>query len=353
MASDNTNQSEGLWYPASSNQGVAAVLTIAESELSVTSLSDTSALISASFAATEISDRIGNIPRKVIFPDGSVFETSDNTAIDHLMTRQGRHFWNHIHGLEQFHPRLIGFVAIIVLLAYLIYQFTLPLLVEVAVWITPSVVPEMMAAGTLKTLDASVMGPSSLTKELQTKIETGFEKLVSVANHGELKFKLNFRNGGAIGPNAFALPDGNIILTDQLVALAPSDVEMLYGVLAHEIGHVEMKHSLRQMYQAVGTYGLIAMITGDLGSGMQDVLTGGAGVLALANSRSAEAAADLRSVELMSKAGYDPAAIARFFAVLETKLGDKGGTGILSTHPGTPEREKAILNYSKTLGQKI
>jgi len=351
LASDRTDPCHGLLYSALSNQGVPALLVLEGAELKVTATVAGTVLVSAAFEATEVSERIGNIPRKVMFPDASVFETADNAAIDQILASQGKHFWNRIHGLEQFRPRMIGFVAAVAVLAYLIYQFTLPLLVEVAVWVTPDFVPEMMSAGTLKTLDTTVMGPTLLAEDTQKKISTGFEKLVAASNHGELKYKLNFRNGGVIGPNAFALPDGNIILTDQLVTLASGDTEMLLGVLGHEIGHVEMKHSLRQMYHAAGTYGLIAMITGDIGSGMEDVLSGGAGVLALANSRSAESAADMRSVELMSKAGYDPTAIARFFKIIETEMGDTGETNILSTHPGTPDREKAILEYSKKLAQ--
>jgi predicted Zn-dependent protease len=56
-------------------------------------------------------------------------------------------------------------------------------------------------------------------------------------------------------------------------------------------------------------------------------------------------------VELMAKAGHDPAAIGRFFQLLEQKLGDKGGTNMLSTHPGTPERRKQIDEWAKEIGK--
>jgi predicted Zn-dependent protease len=46
----------------------------------------------------------------------------------------------------------------------------------------------------------------------------------------------------------------------------------------------------------------------------------------------------------MMKAGLDPTAIARFFELLEAKLDDHSETSIFSTHPGTPERHKAILD---------
>lgn len=54
----------------------------------------------------------------------------------------------------------------------------------------------------------------------------------------------------------------------------------------------------------------------------------------------------------MSKAGYDATAIARFFALLEKKLGDRSGTSMLSTHPGTPERKRDILDYAGALKAK-
>lgn len=51
----------------------------------------------------------------------------------------------------------------------------------------------------------------------------------------------------------------------------------------------------------------------------------------------------------MQAAGYDPAALARFFVVLEEKLGDHGDASILSSHPGTPQRQQDIRNYAAEL----
>ncbi|WP_323808242.1 M48 family metalloprotease [Rhizobium gallicum] len=63
-------------------------------------------------------------------------------------------------------------------------------------------------------------------------------------------------------------------------------------------------------------------------------------------SRSAESGADLRSVDLLRRSGMDPAAIVRFFGMIETKLGEHSETSMFSTHPGTPERKGAILKYA-------
>ena len=93
------------------------------------------------------------------------------------------------------------------------------------------------------------------------------------------------------------------MVTDELIELAGDDTEVIVGVLAHEIGHVELEHSLRQIYRAAGVAGLIMMIGGDIGSGTEDLLVQGAGILSLSYSRGAESAADRHSVELMQKAG--------------------------------------------------
>ena len=174
-----------------------------------------------------------------------------------------------------------------------------------------------------------------------------FDRIASFSTRGKAGYNLNFRDGGVIGPNAFALPDGTLVLTDQLVRMAGGDTEMVLGVLAHEIGHVEKDHSLRQMYRAAGLAGLIMLITGDIGSGGEEVLTDGAALLALSYSRSAESEADHISVDLMARAGHDPAAIGRFFRLLEEKLHDKDGTSMLSTHPGTPERRRQIEEWAR------
>jgi Zn-dependent protease with chaperone function len=92
-----------------------------------------------------------------------------------------------------------------------------------------------------------------------------FEALAAHSPRGAQAYSLNFRKGGSIGPNAFALPDGSLVLTDELVELAAND-EAVLGVLGHEIAHVEGEHTLRQLYRAAGVAGFIMLIGGDIGS---------------------------------------------------------------------------------------
>ncbi|MGO8076328.1 M48 family metallopeptidase [Rhizobium leguminosarum] len=346
MVSDGETIATGEWYPPHSSAAVPARLLSRGGRLIAVTAED-AALSDGAIGKVSFTARVGSIPRRAVFTDGSVFESADNDAIDAFLRAGGKSGW--VHRLEEFHPRIFVFAVAVVLLAVEIYRYALPALVEVAIFVTPPVVSEMMSYGALNTLDTTALSPSDITEIRQAEIADRFRKVAANAEGGADRYVLNFRNGGLIGPNAFALPDGNIVLTDQLIELAGGDDEMITGVLAHEIGHVEYKHSLRQLYRAAGVAGLVMLIAGDIGSGVEDILTQGGGLLALSYSRGAEAEADRRSVELMREAGMDPVAIARFFDLLETKLGDHSRTSMLSTHPGTPERKQAILDYVEIL----
>ena len=143
-----------------------------------------------------------------------------------------------------------------------------------------------------------------------------------------------------------------MVLTDELVELAGGKDELVLGVLAHEIGHVEHQHSLRQLYSAAGASALIMLIGGDIGSGTEDILVQGSALLSLSYSRSAESEADRHSVELMYKAGRDPHAIGHFLELIRDKLGDKEERDFLSTHPATPQRIADTLRYADEIAGK-
>jgi len=346
LASDARTEIQGIWREEDAARGVPALLTVAaDGAVAVIDGSAGTTIVSALLDEVRVSTRVGSIPRRVDYPRVGSFETPDNDGMDRMLRSlgQGRSF---IPELEKFRPRLVVLVALVVGLCFAIYRFAVPVLVEVAVAVTPPVVPTLMSQGVLASLDQSVFEKTGLAEARQKQLLAGFASLKALSPRGDAGYSLNFRKGGAIGPNAFALPDGTVILTDELVELARDD-EMVLGVLAHEIGHVDKDHSLRQLYRAAGVTALIMMIGGDIGSGTQDLLVQGTGLLALSHSRSAEQEADRNSVELMYKAGKDPAAIARFFELLRDRFGDRSEGDFFSTHPATPERIEETRRYAE------
>ena len=337
----------GRWHPPSSSRGIPAAMRIdADGVVSVTDAQER-VLGEATLVSVEVSPRVGSIPRRVTFGNGAAFETDDNDGVDRALAPQGGA--GLIHDLERFRPRLAIFVVLVIALAAGIYRYAVPLLVEVAVAVTPPAVPRLLSQSALISLDQAVLSESTLDAPTRAALSEGFAGLAAETPRGAGGYKLNFRDGGSIGPNAFALPDGNLVLTDQLVTMMKDDREAVFGVLAHEIGHVEREHSLRQLYRAAGVTGLVLLIGGDIGNGAEDILVQGAALMSLSYSRRQEAEADRYSVELMHRAGRDPAALARFFEALRDRFHDTAETDFLSTHPATPQRIEETRRYAEEL----
>jgi Zn-dependent protease with chaperone function len=136
--------------------------------------------------------------------------------------------------------------------------------------------------------------------------------------------------------NAFALPGGYVVVNAGLVNSAKSADE-LAAVLAHEVQHVEQRHSLQQMLHQLGWATLLAVVLGDPGTITSIVL------LQLGNTafnRDLETQADLGGLAAMKDAGVPPQAMVTFFQGLRDE--GAGMPTLLSTHPATAERIKAL-----------
>ncbi len=144
-------------------------------------------------------------------------------------------------------------------------------------------------------------------------------------------------------PNAFALPGGPIIVTDELLSLSLTDDEVA-AVLAHELGHEELRHGLQQILTQSTALILVSMITGDLSTLTHFSGTLPALLFTRGYSRDFERQADAYAVGLLAAARIDPDSLATALGKLQAAVGTKSpSTGAyLSTHPSTPERIRLI-----------
>jgi Zn-dependent protease with chaperone function len=153
------------------------------------------------------------------------------------------------------------------------------------------------------------------------------------------KYRYRFHVAKDDAVNAFAVPGGIVVVHTGLID-ATRRPEELAGVLAHEVQHVEQRHSLEAMVKDLGVRGLWALVSGDLSGG----LIGQAAVelTSLSFSRRAEEEADAKGFDELVEAGIDPSGMADFFAVMTKQEGSVAPPPFLSTHPASTDRELVL-----------
>lgn len=304
-------------------------------------------LTSAALSRITVDPPLGKAARKLHFPDRALFETEDRAGIGALT---GATYGEKLHRFEALHPRLIGVVATLLVVGFVIWRWGLDILVAGAIALTPPSVIGQMDRGSLQSIDFAMGAePSQLSQAEKDRVLGVFSSLLAelpaqdVNDHG---FELLFRSMPSIGPNAFALPGGTVVMTDQFVRRFPQD-DVLAGVLGHEIGHVIEQHGLRQTYRALGMYVLVGFLAGETGPFIEEILLEGNLLLSLRFSRTHEAAADAFGVTLTNQAGFDPAGLRSFFDDMASEGGQPPRW--LSTHPSSDERVQQIEGYIEAL----
>ncbi len=148
-------------------------------------------------------------------------------------------------------------------------------------------------------------------------------------------YRLLFRHSPMFGANALALPGGTVVVTDALVDLAQHDEEIL-AVLAHELGHVQHRHSLRLALQGIGAGAILVAVTGDIGS-VTDLAAGLPSLLLQSGySRDMEREADAYALAWLNAACIPPQRFADLLGRLDKR--SSGTPSLLGSHPGTEER---------------
>jgi len=284
----------------------------------------------------QVSPRVGRAPRFVALPGGGQFQCPDDPVLDRLpqeIRSEGPVAW-----LEQRLAVAIGCVAIIVSLLAFGYLYGLPAAAERVAAEIPVETEAALGEHVLTWLDDNRwFGPTQLEKDLQEGIRKGFAELYAGLPLAS-RYRLEFRDAELIGPNAFALPGGTIVLTDQMVKAARSRDEIL-AVLAHEIGHVELRHTLRHLLQDSAVAVVAAAITADAAS-LSVAVAGAPALLAQAKySREFETEADEFAFRLLKRHGLSPEAFATLMERLAKEHeGAERASAFIATHPMTAER---------------
>ncbi len=277
---------------------------------------------------------VSGAPRLLALPDGGQLRTQDEGAVDALFPR-AQPLERLAHRLERHWPAAVASVAAVAAFSWWVIVHGLPAAATLAAGLVPKDLEAQLGAHAFASIDSRLCGPSKLEPARQEALQQRFGRLAAGRDDG-YAYRLHLRDCRAIGPNAFALPGGTIIVTDALVALAQADDEVS-AVLAHEIGHVYGQHGLRLSLQAAGVAALTAALFGDAVSITSLATTLPAVLLQSGYSRGLESEADEFAFERLKEVGISPAAFADMMERLDGRA--KGSdSDYFATHPATAKR---------------
>lgn len=288
-------------------------------------------------------ERFENGPLMLALPQGASLQ------IDHpYIAESVEQLLGHHDSLAQRMQR--SWPAVVVALAFIVaglvgfYFRGLPWLAERAAAAVPQALEAQIGDEVLKLLDKRVLGPTKDYESEKAAIATRFAEFAARSAPG-IKVRVEFRsvkNGSGI--NAFALPGGTIVVLDGLVAASGSDEQVL-AVLAHELGHVALRHPVRRATKSVGLGLMAGMLWGDISSVAANVPA----VVGLLNySRDEEREADAFAVKVLTENGLDAQPLIDMFETFQsTQKGTRAAVpDFLSSHPSTEDR---IEQLRKTL----
>jgi MAF protein len=185
---------------------------------------------------------------------------------------------------------------------------------------------------------------------IQKRVEDIGKKIAAVCDRKEIEYYFKVLDDNEV--NAVSLPGGYVYVNKGLIDKVANDNE-LAGVLAHEVGHIVARHSIKKLQGMMG-YSLLKILTvavpgtGQVGTAADVAFT----ELMLGYSREDELLADQLSVRYARRAGYDPHGMITFLEKLQEIYRRKPPMqkSYFKTHPYVPDRIRVV---KQEIGESI
>jgi len=352
---------QGYWYPQGSAERFVATFELNDLGRYAVVLEDKSAY-RGDVSSLQVSERLGNVERKITLEDGSIFTTLLNDEVDELF--KGHQKTNaFVHYLETHFRAIVVALIISLLSGFSFFKWGIPWTSEKIAHALPYETNKLIASGSMKFLDKVMFDESNISKEEQERISNHFYKKVaplSVEDEKKIVYKLHFRSWTMDGekiPNALALPSGDIIVTDKFIELS-QNFDEIDSVLLHEMGHVVHRHGLEMMIEGTFITVAVMMMTGDT-SGSGDFGVGlGSALVSSSYSRGHESEADLYAFKKMLKAKIDPASFSHIMKRMSNYVQEESNAtdtsekrddflDYFASHPATKKRIELANRYSE------
>jgi predicted Zn-dependent protease len=325
--------SSGLYFDGKTSQAHAVRVSV---DSGVVHLRGETVELAIPVDRTRLEARLGDLPRRLDLADGASCMVEATFELPDAATDTPARVERWVNELEiRWLPALVA-AALVVAGVWAGIVFGVPALARVVAARMHPGVERQMGLQALATLDRVVLEPSALAAERRTALSDRFADLSRLAGGS---YRLEFRKSPAVGPNAFALPGGTVVLLDELVAAAAHDDEIA-AVLAHEIGHLHGRHTMRHVLQTSVAGVLVAAVVGDVLSVSSYAAALPAFLLEARYSRGFELEADAFGLALLDQAGIERAHFVNFLTRMEQEQ-PSTVPGFLSTHPRAEDRGRA------------
>ncbi len=272
---------------------------------------------------------VGKFPAKVLFADGGSFFIQDDWRV--LAREMNWHPW--IHLLENSWRwaglATAGFLLILALCHFVVIPASSDFLAKIA----PAEWVEQLSLSARDWLDESESA-IVLEKAKEEKLEWAMAKLQQIAPTGKT---IKVISSSTFGPNAFALPDGSIYITNELVDILTA--EEIFAVLLHEMGHVKNRHGLALLIRGSFISVVFFTIFGADWMNLPVLL------FSASYSREAEKESDLFAKTVLEEHGFSADLLASALNKISAHKPDSSKWMLfLESHPLTEER----IRYLKT-----
>lgn len=280
----------------------------------------------------------GQQVRVIELPEGASLQCLDVQAFDQWLAQYG----HKPHWIALWPTRLRWVMVSLASMATVVFVMAvwgIPWLAMQSVPFVPTWVDEKVGDAAMATLDGKLLKPSTLSEYQQEEIRAQFAQLISLQKGKVMPvYRLYFRGEG-MGANAFALPGGHIVLTDELVELVDNNERVLAGVLAHELGHVHFRHGM----QSVVKVSALGVLTGVLLGDFSNLLAGVPLALGSASySRDAETQADAFSAQMLRNGHISPKVMITLFEKFKQRDSAKSQKTQSELEKGTDALQKSI-----------
>lgn len=286
--------------------------------------------------------------RQTDLPDGGLIQHADSIEWDAWWADQGFEESMVVGWTQNWRGVLVALLATVVVLGGTWWWGVPWASQQIAQQIPPSI-DERIGARTLAQIEELWLEPSALSPAEERVLRKRWDDLVAAAHpDGEAPTHvLLFRRAPELGPNALALPGGQIVVTDELVALLRDQPDVLMGVIAHELGHVQNRDGLDMLVRSTFISALVGVVFGDM-SGFVAAVP--AALITQAYSREAERRADAHAAELLHRSGISPAVMQTLFERLQRERSEGGGDDALpiaiASHPADEERIRFFRDWA-------